>query len=124
MVDELPRARRFSDLVVWQKAHAFVLAAYQLTGSFPKQEIYAATSQMRRAAVSIASNIAEGFKRRSRLEKIHFLNIAQGSLEESRYYLILAQDLRWADTRRARDQIDELSRLLESYREAIQRSGH
>ncbi len=115
-------ARNFCDLVVWQKAHAFVLAVYQLTGSFPKQETYGAISQTRRAAVSIASNIAEGFKRRSKPEKAHFLNIAQGSLEESRYYLILAQDLKWIDTLKARDQLDELSRLLENYRIAIQRS--
>jgi four helix bundle protein len=97
---------------------------YQLTASFPKQEVYGAISQTRRAAVSIASNIAEGFKRRSRPEKAHFLNIAQGSLEESRYYLILAQDLKWIDTLKVRDQLDELSRLLENYRIAIQRSIH
>lgn len=116
-------AKSFRDLVVWQRAHAFVLAVYRLTGTFPKQETYGAISQTRRVAVSIASNIAEGFKRKSRLEKAHFLNIAQGSLEESSYYLILAHDLQWADTLKARTQLDELSRLLESYRQAIQHSA-
>jgi len=80
-------------LVVWQKAHLFVLAVYRLTAGFPKQETYGLTSQMRRAAVSIAANIAEGFRRRGKADKARFMNIAEGSIEECRYYLILASDL-------------------------------
>jgi four helix bundle protein len=88
-----PAARTFRDLLVWQKAHAFVLGVYTLTAAFPKHEIYSLSIQMRRAAVSIPANIAEGFRKRGKVDKVRYMNIAEGSLEESRYYLILAQDL-------------------------------
>jgi len=83
----------FQDLIVWQKAHAFTLKIYAATRAFPKDELYGLTSQFRRAAVSIPANIAEGFGKQSKPEKARFLNIAEGSLEECRYYLILANDL-------------------------------
>ena len=86
-------ATRFEDLVVWQKAHQFVLAVYRLSRTFPRSETYGLSSQFRRAAVSIAANIAEGFRKRGKADKLRFYNIAQGSIEESRYYLILARDL-------------------------------
>src|SRR5215813_10463596 len=98
MSAERPAARSFRDLVVWQKAHEFVLAVYRFTESFPDREKYGLSHQMRRAAVSIAANIAEGFGKRSPAEKARFLNIADGSLEECRYYLILAQDLGYGQT--------------------------
>lgn len=82
-------ARRFEDLIVWQKAHQLVLAIYNYTESFPKQEIFGLTAQFRRASISVPANIAEGFKKKSKLDKMRFMNIAQGSLEECRYYLIL-----------------------------------
>ena len=91
-------ARTFQDLLVWQKGHLFVLAVYRFTDAFPQKEIYGLTSQLRRAAVSIPANIAEGFKKRSKSDKARFLNIAQGSLEECRYYLILANDLKYGDS--------------------------
>jgi four helix bundle protein len=90
-------ARRFQDLIVWQKAHQFVLATYRITGTFPRCEMYGLTSQLRRAAVSVPANIAEGFKKTGKADKSRFLNIAQASLEESRYYLLLAQDLGYCD---------------------------
>ena len=93
MREEQQPAKTFRDLLVWQRAHAFVLALYQVTEVFPRQEIYGLTSQMRRAAVSVAANIAEGFAKRGKADKARFMNIAEGSLEESRYYLILSQDL-------------------------------
>ena len=71
-------AKTFRDLIVWQKAHQFVLAAYRLSESFPKPEIYGLTSQLRRAAVSVPANIAEGFKKTGRADKARFMNIAQG----------------------------------------------
>ena len=86
-------AKSFENLVVWQKAHPFVIASYRFSGTFPRSEIYGLSSQFRRAAVSLAANIAEGFKKRGKADKLRFYNIAHGSLEESRYYLILAKDL-------------------------------
>ncbi len=74
--------RTFEDLLVWQKAHVFVLCVYSLTEKFPKNELFGLTSQLRRAAVSIPANIAEGFKKQGTNDKLRFYNIAQGSLEE------------------------------------------
>jgi four helix bundle protein len=115
-------AQTFRDLDVWQKAHAFVLAVYRLTAEFPKSETYGLASQMRTAAVSIPANIAEGFGKRTQADKARYLNIAQGSLEESRYYLILTQDLNYGDPTLARDHLVSTSRLLCAYRTAIVRS--
>jgi four helix bundle protein len=78
---------------------------------------------MRRAAVSIPANIAEGFKRRGKTDKARFMNIAEGSLEESRYYLILAEDLRYARTEAPMNVLEEASRLLNAYAQAILASG-
>ena len=86
-------ARTFRDLIVWRKAHEFVLWVYRFTTTFPKDERYGLTSQFRRAAVSVPVNVAEGFKKRSGSDKARFMNIPQGSLEECRCYLILAEDL-------------------------------
>ena len=112
-------AARFEDLIVWQKAHQFVLAVYRLSRAFPRSETYGLTSQCRRAGVSIAANIAEGFKKRGKADKLRFYNTAQGSIEESRYYLILAQDLDYGDTSGLRPLLEEMSKLLESYMESI-----
>ena len=112
-------AKRFTDLTVWQKAHAFVLSIYRLSACFPANEVYGLTSQLRRAAVSIAANIAEGFKKRSSADKVRFMNIAQGSLEECRYYLILAKDLEYANTEGLLHELDEVGRLLAGYSNAI-----
>ncbi|MDR0353073.1 MAG: four helix bundle protein [Opitutaceae bacterium] len=115
-------SKTFRELLVWQKAHAFVLAAYKLTAGFPKSEIYGLASQFRRAAISIPANIAEGFKKHGTADKLRFYNIAQGSLEECRYYLILAQDLGYAETTVPAEQLAEVSRLLEAYASAIKSS--
>jgi four helix bundle protein len=115
----LPPAKTFRDLVVWRKAHELVLAIYRLTAEFPKHETYGLVSQMRRAAVSVAANIAEGFRKRTRPDKVRFLNTAEGSLEESRYYLILAHDLGYCDTEQVMSLLEEVSRLLTAYSTAI-----
>ena len=111
-------AARFEDLVVWQKAHRFVLAAYRLSRTFPRSEVYGLSSQFRRAAVSIAANIAEGFRKRGRADKLRFYNIAQGSIEECRYYLILAKDLEYGDVSELSQLLEEVSKLLEAYSQA------
>jgi four helix bundle protein len=114
-----PAAKCFEDLIVWQKAHQFVLSIYRMSADFPKNETYGLTSQLRRAAVSIPANIAEGFKRRTRAEKARFMNIAQGSLEECRYYLILIKDLQLADSAELLKQLEEVSKLLNAYSSSI-----
>jgi four helix bundle protein len=116
-------AKTFRDLVVWQKSHEFVLAVYRLSAGFPKHELFGLTNQLRRTAVSIAANIAEGFKRRGCGDKVRFLNIAQASLEECRCYLILAADLRYAETDSAMALLGETSRCLEAYVKRILNSG-
>ena len=108
-------AQSFEDLIVWQKAHGFVLAVYHYSDYFPQKEVYSLTSQLRRAAVSIPANIAEGFKKKDEADKARLLNIAQGSLEECRYYLILAKDLGYGDNQQLMPQLEEVSKLLETY---------
>jgi four helix bundle protein len=113
------KAKKFEDLVVWQKAHQLVIKIYRLSKMFPQGEIFGLTSQIRRAAVSVSANIAEGFKRATVGDKLRHFNIAQGSLEEVRYYLILALDLEYFDTRNLHEDLEEVSRLLEAYMRAL-----
>jgi len=89
------RIKHFQQLDAWREAHQLVLAIYAVTRRFPGEEKFGLVSQMRRAAVSIPANIAEGFKRRGIQDKIRFYNIAEGSLEEVKYFLILAKDLNY-----------------------------
>ena|SRR5579871_1435255 len=114
-----PAARTFADLLVWRKAHEFVLAIYKFTADFPKPETFGLSVQMRRAAVSIPANIAEGFRRRGHADKARFMNMAEGSIEECRYYLILAKDLGYGDTSGLNDVLQEVSRMLNAYAAAI-----
>jgi len=96
-----------------------VLAVYKYSDAFPRAEIYGLVSQLRRAAVSIPANIAEGFRRQGRSDKVRMLNIAQASLEECRYYLILAQDLNYGASNDLVMQVEEVSRILDAYAKAI-----
>jgi four helix bundle protein len=116
-------ARSFRDLLVWRKAHEFVLTVYEFTAGFPKQETYGLAVQMRRAAVSIPANIVEGFRRRGKADKARFMNLAEGSLEECRYYLILAHDLGYGDTTKLESTLEEVSRMLSAYAAAILTPG-
>ncbi|MFQ5929008.1 MAG: four helix bundle protein [Acidobacteriota bacterium] len=116
-------AKTFCDLLVWQRAHAYVLAIYRFTAPFPKEESYGLRQQMRRAATSVPANIAEGFRKRSKAEKARFLNMAEGSIEESRYYLILAQDLGYGETTDLMHALEEVSRLIHAYASKILNSG-
>ena len=116
-------AKSFTDLVVWQKSHAFVLGVYRLTSGFPASELYGLAAQLRRAAVSIPANIAEGFRRVGKADKARFLNVAEGSAEECRYYLILAKDLGYGETGALQEALDEVVRMLASYVSAVRTSG-
>lgn len=112
-------AKSFLDLIVWQKAHSFVMGVYHATRSFPKEEVYGLTSQFRRAAVSVPANIAEGFRKKTETDKARFLNISEGSLEECRYYLILAHDLNYLNKTTLWNLSEEVGKLLNAYRLAI-----
>jgi four helix bundle protein len=112
-------ARSFRDLAVWRKAHDFVLAVYTFTAAFPREETYGLALQMRRAAVSIPANIVEGFRRRGKADKARFMNVAEGSVEECRYFLILASDLSYGDTSALSTLLDEVGRMLHAYASAI-----
>jgi four helix bundle protein len=107
------KIEQFTDLEVWKNAHAFVLEVYRVTGGYPKTEMYGLTSQFRRAAVSVAANIAEGFKKRGLADKMRFLNISQGSLEECHYYIILSRDLDYLEnTKKLQNMLDKVARQL------------
>ena len=114
-------AKSFRDLIVWQKAHAFTLTIYRASEPFPAAEKYGITSQLRRAAVSVAANIVEGFRKRGQADKLRYFNIAQGSADECLYYLILAQDLKFADTTLLQPQLEEVQRLLQAYMKAFEK---
>lgn len=112
----------FKDILAWQKAHEFVIKVYKTTKTFPECERYGLSSQFQRAAVSIPANIAEGYKRLGTADKLHFMNIAQASLEECRYYILLAKDIDYinAHTQEVLDtSIEEVSRLLNGYCKGI-----
>ena len=118
---ERKAAKSFEDLIVWQKAHQFVLMVYNYTSKFPNSEIYGLISQFRRAAVSVSANISEGFKKKGNSDKVRYLNISQGSLEECRYYLILSKDLGYGHNEELKQQLTEVSKLLQSYMSSIQK---
>jgi four helix bundle protein len=115
--------QKFQELLVWQKAHAFVLAVYAYCKKFSDDEKYILTAQFKRAAISIAANIAESYKKRSRPDKARFLNIARGSLEESQYYLIHAEDLGYGNNTALRLLLDEVGKMLFVYSRQILSSG-
>ena len=115
-------SKSFEDLIVWRRAHELVLAVYRLTAGFPRDELFGLTSQPRRAAVSVPSNIAEGFKRAGKSDKLRFYNTAQASLEECRYQLILARDLGYGKPDEHFSCLEETSRLLEAYMNSLRRS--
>jgi four helix bundle protein len=117
-------AQTFRDLIVWQKAHEFVLCVYKMTAQFPKEERFCLTSQFRRAAISVAANIAEGFSRKSNTEKLRFYNVSQGSLEECRYYIILSKDLEYEMDGESPIKAEMTSRLLKALMNSIELAGH
>ena len=116
-------AKTFEDLIVWQKAHQFALNVYAYAKNFPSEELYGLTSQFRRAAISVAANIAEAFKKRGK-DKTKFLNISQASLDESKYYILLSRDLKYGEDVQLKSLAEEVSRLLDRYRNTIIKSNN
>ncbi len=89
--------KTFKEILAWQKSHQLTLLIYEFTSKYPKHELFGLVSQSRRCAVSIPSNIAEGFKRKTKNDSVHFYNIAESSLEELKYQILLAKDLKYID---------------------------
>ncbi len=116
-------ARSFEDLIVWQKAHAFVLNVYRLSRAFPREETFGLSAQLRRATVSVPANIAEGFKRRGKPDKARFMNVAEGSLQEARYYLRLANDLGYTTNKTLNTDAEEVGRMLGAYARSVMPSA-
>lgn len=107
--------RNFHNILAWQKADDLAVAVYKATRSFPKEEVYALTSQIRRAAYSVPANIAEGASRNSQKDYLHFLFIARGSLAEVAYFIHLSQRLKYIDDEchsALAEQADAASRVL------------
>ena len=112
----------FESVIAWQKAHLFTQQVYYITKHFPEDERYGLTSQFRRAAVSIGANIAEGYKKVSKADKLRFLNISEGSLAECQNYIILSKDLNYIDDEeynRLHNSAEETGRLLTAYSNGI-----
>ena len=112
----------FKDIIAWKKSYEFVLLTYKATKKFPDYEKYGLAAQFQRAAVSIIANIAEGSKKISKADKLRLLNIAQGSLEECRDYIILSKDLGYlssTDFQRLHNMIEESSKFLNMYCKGI-----
>lgn len=111
------------ELDVWKKSHQLVLDLYSVTSNFPDSELFSLTSQIRRAVISIPANIAEGYKRFGKSDKIRFYNIAQSSLEEIRYYIFLSGDLGYIENKFELDKlVTEISKMLEKYIKQIELS--
>lgn len=112
----------FEHIVAWQKAHHFTVLVYKQTKQFPNDELFGLTSQFRRAAVSIEANIAEGYKKISKADKLRFLNMSEGSLAECRNYIILSRDLDYINDEQYSQlyySIEETSKLLTAYCKGI-----
>jgi four helix bundle protein len=104
----------YTKLIVWQKAHELALAIYKLTEAFPKQEMFGLTSQLRRAALSIPTNIVEGYNRRGPKDFSRFIHIARGSLAETQYLLQFAKEIGYfkCDISAVEDLAEEVGKLL------------
>lgn len=110
--------KTFKDAIVWQKGYKLTLHIYECTKVFPKSEEFALKSQLRRAAVSVISNVAEGFKRRGNKEKLFFYRVSESSLEETKCQMLLAKDLSYIEDgeyERFVELANEVGRLLSSW---------
>ncbi len=117
--------QRFTDLKVWQRSHALVLELYRLTEAFPAPERFGLIAQLRRTAVSVPTNIAEGSKRRTAQDYARFLNLAESSLAETEYLLIMSRDLGYLTSTATADPLEEISqiaKMLNALRSRVERS--
>ncbi len=112
-------AKNFQDLIVWQKAHQFVLATYRFTAQFPDHEREGLASQLQRSAIAIGANIAQGYARKNKSEKARYLTSAQTALDECQYYLLLAKDLGYGENEALVGQLNEVRKLLGDYTAVI-----
>lgn len=111
--------RDYTKLLIWQKGHSIVKAIYKKSAGFPKEEVYGITSQLRRAAVSICANIVEGYGRTSLKEKKRFMDISNGSLEETHYLMFLSSDLGYAEFENEMDELRQLARMMQAYKNKL-----
>jgi len=118
----MEKTKNFKELVVWQRAHQFVLRIYGLTKGFPREELFGLTSQLRRASISITANIVEGYTKRGQKDKMRFFNIAQGSIAECKYFLMLTRDLNYGQVKELESDLEEISKLLNAYIRGIARN--
>ncbi|MBR5687835.1 MAG: four helix bundle protein [Prevotella sp.] len=112
----------FEKIIAWQKAHEFTIMVYNMTKTFPEEERFGLTSQFRRAAISLEANIAEGYKKLSKADKLRFFNISEGSLAECRNYIILSKDLLFITESQYTSLyilLEETSKLLTAYSRGI-----
>lgn len=117
--------KSYQELKVWQKSHELVLKTYQATQEFPKEERFGLTSQVRRSAVSTPANIAEGYGRKHTKEYIQMLYISQGSLEETKYYLLLSRDLRYLENEQYKKLVnlsEEVGRMLRGLIKSLEKA--
>lgn len=119
-------AKDFRELIIWQRAHELALTIYRITDTFPSNEQFGLANQMRRAAVSVSSNIAEGFERNTAKDFSHFLIIARGSLAEVTAQLLLAKDLAYLtpdECERTILSIKELHKMLNAFKQSLTKKG-
>jgi four helix bundle protein len=123
----MPTLQSYEDLIVWQRAMDFIVLIYQITENFPSKETFGLVSQMRRAAVSIPSNIAEGYRRKTAKDYAHFVHIAYGSTAELKTQLSISVRLKYISVdsyRGSRAKLEEISRMLHRLTFALLNKSH
>ncbi|MBN1632766.1 MAG: four helix bundle protein [Ignavibacteria bacterium] len=121
------KIEKFEDLLVWGRAHKLVLELYDMIKKFPNEEKYRITEQLLRAAISIPTNIAEGFGRYSRKEFIQFLIISRGSAAEVKYLLVLSKDLKYINMElynKFNSELDEIGKMINGLINSIRSNNH
>ena len=121
----MEKIKSFTDLIAWKKGHQLVISVYRITDNFPQKEIFALTNQMCRCAISITSNIAEGFSRKGTKEKIQFYHMSLGSLTELQNQLLIARDINYLPENefiKLANQTVEVSKLINGLIRSLKKS--